>query len=331
MAEVEFAILGAGALGSILGAHLARSGHSVLMLVRERRAQQMAQHGLRLKGLAAFAQAVPTLSDAARLSGADVLIVATKTYGTAEALATLRHADIGVAFSIQNGMMKDELLADAFGRQRVLGSLANLSGELLDSGEVLFTRNANVFVGELDGSDSARARRIAGVIDASGVRASADTEILSLEWSKFAAWVGMMVLAVTTRALTWRCMVDRGTALLLVRLVREVGMLAEAFQVPLSDRAVLPVATICRQSEQYAVGLIEKFGVDMQSTAPGHRMSALQDLEAGRPLEVEETLGHAVRSAARLKLRLPVLDACYPLIAGIDRLRQPDIVPLKIQ
>ena len=37
MPQYDFAILGAGALGSILGAHLARAGHSVVMLVRERR------------------------------------------------------------------------------------------------------------------------------------------------------------------------------------------------------------------------------------------------------------------------------------------------------
>src|SRR6185312_17549394 len=44
--EYEFAILGAGALGSILGAHLARAGHSVVMLARGRRAQQIQSEGL---------------------------------------------------------------------------------------------------------------------------------------------------------------------------------------------------------------------------------------------------------------------------------------------
>jgi len=64
--------------------------------------------------------------------------------------------------------MKDELLPTPLG-ERVLGALANLSGELLDSGKVLFTRNTRLFVGELDGRDSARARDIATTLDASGV------------------------------------------------------------------------------------------------------------------------------------------------------------------
>ena len=321
MPEVDFAVVGAGALGSIIGAHLARCGHSVLMLVRERRAQQIAQHGLRIKGLVEFSQPVPTLTQASRLTGAAVLIIATKTYGTEEVVASLRGADIGVAFSVQNGMMKDDLLAAAFGRQRVLGSLADLSGEMLADGEVLFTRNVNLFVGELDGSDSARVRDLAATIDAAGVRTRADPDILGLEWSKFAAWAAMMALSVTTRALTWKYLLDPATALVVVRVVREVGALATALEVRLSDRAVLPVASICRESDQDAIALLAKYGQQMKSGAPLHRMSTLQDLEAGRPLEVEETLGYAVRKATELKLSLPLLGCFYNLVAGIDRIR----------
>ena len=322
MPELEFAIAGAGALGSIIGAHLARAGHSVLMLVRERRAQQIAQQGLCIKGLVEFSQPVPTLTEPSRLNGAAALIMATKTYATEAILASLRGVDIGVAFSIQNGMMKDDLLAAAFGRERVLGSLADISGELLGSGEVLFTRNNNLFVGELDGSDSTRARHIATTIDAAGVRTRAEPHILSLEWSKFAAWTAMMALSVTTRALTWKYLIDPGTAQVMVRVVREVGRLAAAYQVPLSDQAVLPVASICRESEPDAIALLATAGLAMQSAAPLHRMSTLQDLEAGRPLEVEETLGYAVRKAAELNLSLPLLGCFYSLVAGIDRIRR---------
>jgi 2-dehydropantoate 2-reductase len=323
MAEVEFAILGAGAIGSILGAHLARAGHSVLMLARGRRAQQIAADGLRLTGLAEFAQPVPALSEPAQFTGAAALIVATKTYGTAAALAALRGAAVGVALSIQNGLMKNALLADVFGSPRVLGALANLSGELLPSGEVLFTRNTRLYIGELDGSDSARARAIAATIDAAGVRSSAAPEILSLEWSKFAAWAPMMILSVTTRALTWKYLLDDGAARVLVRLVREVGMLAAACQVPLSDGGVLPVATICRSSDEEAVARLRSFGLEMQASAPQHRMSTLQDLMAGRALEVDETLGHAKRTAAALGLDLPLLQSFTELVAGIDRMRDP--------
>ena len=317
---VEFAILGAGAIGSIVGAHLARAGHSVLMLARGQRAQQLAQQGLRITGLAEFMQVVPVLTEPANFPGAEVLVVATKTHGTEAALAPLRHAVVGLACSFQNGLMKNEQLIEAFGPSRVLGALANTSGELLASGEVLFTRNEQLCVGELVGGASARAEALARVIDAAGVRTSAVADIQSLEWSKFAAWAGLMVLSVTTRALTWRYLTDPDSALVLVRLVREVGVLAAACGVPLSDRSMLPAAGICLGSEAEAVATIQMLGQQLKAGAPAHRMSTLQDLEAGRALEIEETLGYAVRLGTQAGVPLPLLNSFYPLVRALDHL-----------
>lgn len=321
MSKVEFAILGAGAIGSILGAHLTRAGHSVVMLARERRAQQIRNDGLRIKGLVDISIPVNTLSDASQLRGAEVLIVAMKTSGTAAALEPLRHAAIDVAFSIQNGLLKNEQLIAAFGKDRVLGSLANTSGEMLASGEVVFTRNVNLLVGELDGGETARAQRVAKTIDDSGVRSSAVPDILSREWSKFAAWAGFMALSVSTRAVTWKLLDDPDSALLLARLIREVGMLASASGITLTDQSMLPVATMCRGTEGQAIEAVRQAGAEFMKNAPDHRMSSLQDLEAGRALEVEETLGYAVRKAAELKLPLPLLESFYHLVSGIDRIR----------
>lgn len=321
MSKVEFAILGAGAIGSILGAHLTRAGHSVVMLARERRAQQIRNDGLRIKGLVDISIPVNTLSDASQLRGAEVLIVAMKTSGTAAALEPLRHAGIDVAFSIQNGLLKNEQLIAAFGKDRVLGSLANTSGEMLASGEVVFTRNVNLLVGELDGGETARAQRVAKTIDASGVRSGAVPDILSREWSKFAAWAGFMALSVSTRAVTWKVLADPDSALLLARLIREVGMLASASGITLTDQSMLPVATMCRGTEGQAIEAVRQAGAEFMKNAPDHRMSSLQDLEAGRALEVEETLGYAVRKAAELKLPLPLLESFYHLVSGIDRIR----------
>src|SRR5262245_38402092 len=112
--EFEFAVLGAGALGSIIGAHLARAGHSVVMVARGQRAQHIREHELVITGLAELSQQVPVVTDPAQLRSADVLIVAMKTPGTADALARLRHVNVGLSFSIQNGPLKNELLAEVF-------------------------------------------------------------------------------------------------------------------------------------------------------------------------------------------------------------------------
>jgi 2-dehydropantoate 2-reductase len=320
--RTDFAILGAGAIGSILGAHLARAGHSVTMLVRERRAAQLRSDGLRIKGLAEIATQVQVLTDASQLRGADTLIVAMKTPGTAEALEPLRNADIGVAFSIQNGMWKNDALASVFGAERVLGCLANTSGELLPSGEVLFTRNVNIYIGELPTGSSARAEGIARTIDGSGVRATAVPDVLAREWTKFVGWAALMLMSITTRATTWRYLTDPDCALVLTRLVREVAAIAKAAGVTLiNEDTLLPLQGILNGSADAAVQAVLQAGRDFQRNAPDHRMSSLQDLEAGRPLEIQETLGYAVQRARQLQQPAPLLDSLYHLAVAIDRTR----------
>jgi 2-dehydropantoate 2-reductase len=319
MQTFEFAILGAGAMGSILGAHLARAGHSVAMLARGRRAQQVRDEGLQVTGLARFAVPIHVIDDAARLRETQVLIVATKAIGTADSLKPLADAKVARTFSVQNGVLKNDLLAAAFGTETVLGALANMSGELQPSGEVLFTRNVSLQIGALKGGVPEAVRTLAETIDASGVRCAGVPDIAAREWSKFAAWVGMAGAAITTRAVTWKYLADPDAALLIVRLIREVRELAARAGVGFTDDVVFPVATLCSGTEQAAVKRLNEIAAHFREHSPEHRLSAHQDIEAGRPLEVDETLGHAARTAARMGLSLPLLDAVYRIAAAIDR------------
>ena len=322
MSHSEFVIVGAGAIGSILAAHLARSGSNVTVLARGRRAQQIQADGLRIKGLSEISMPIRVVTDPAQLGSADTLIVATKTPGSEDLLQQLRHMKVDAAFSIQNGVLKDELLARTFGARHTLGALADTSGELLASGEVLFTRNVNLFIGELTGESSDRARRIVNTIDSAGVRASLVPDIVSREWSKFVCWLGFFSLSLTTRVVTWRYLSDPDAAVLLVRLVRELAALAKAQGIPLTeDRALLPIRTVLDGSDTEAIAAVHKIGAQYRENAPEHRMSSLQDLLAGRPLEIEETFGHALRKARELQVPTPLLDTFYHAVRAIDRTR----------
>src|SRR2546423_15045239 len=208
MPDFDFAVLGAGASGSIMGGTRARAGHSVVMLARGDRAQQLERPGLTIKGLAAFSTPVTTLREPAALKSAGALIVAMKTPATAAALAALRHADFGVTLSIQNGPLKNELLAQAFGKERRPGALADTSGELLADGAELFTRNVSILVGELSGGDSARAQRLARTLETSGVRAAPTPPILTPQWAKVCARARLMALSVATPAPPWEYLLD---------------------------------------------------------------------------------------------------------------------------
>jgi ketopantoate reductase len=100
-----------------------------------------------------------------------------------------------------------------------------------------------------------------------------------------------------------------------------MGQLVRAQRIDLTDESVLPVAALCEGSEEQAVETLMALGGQYKLKAPRHRMSTLQDLEAGRPLEIHETLGFALRKAGQYGISMPLVDNFYQLISAIDRIR----------
>jgi 2-dehydropantoate 2-reductase len=259
------------------------------------------------------------MTDPADLREADVLIVAVKTYGMAAALASLRHLDVATVLSVQNGVLKNEWLADTFGPEKTVGTAAFFSGEILPEGPVRFTLNGGFCVGEIPAGRSERVVHLAETLARAGIQAEATEHIQTVEWSKFVGWIGLMVLSVLTRLETYKFLIDPDAALVCARLMRETALLAQHQNISLEDRPPVPIKTICRVTEREAVEALRELGATMQARAPTHRVSSLQDLERGRRLEVEETLGYVVSKAATACIPVPTLDMCYRLIRGIDR------------
>jgi 2-dehydropantoate 2-reductase len=288
------------------------------MLARGAAPRTWSAHGIRIRGWATSAPGAHAARPA-RSWGRQRAHRRDQTPGTAEALTTLRHARFGVTLSIQNGTLKDELLRQAFGAERVLGALADTSGELLPEGDVLFTRNVNILVGELAGGESARAQQLAHTLDAAGVRAASSPEILVLEWSKFCSWVGLIALAVTTRAATWKYLSDPDSALVLVRLVREMGRLAQALGIGLAVANPPPTRPV-RGERACGGGRGHRGRCTTGSMRRSTACRRCRTSRAGRPWS-EWDLRLRVAKARALDLKLPLLETFTLLLGAIDRAR----------
>lgn len=312
-------ILGAGALGTLLAAHLRRAGHAVTLVARGRRAAWLRHNPLRVRGLAEIDVDCTVVENPAALRGADLFVNTVKTYDSRAALAPLAALGPELAFSVQNGVIKEDELAEAFGAAHVLGCMADFSGELLDDGSVMFTRNVCLHVGEAAGGHSARADGVAAALDAAGINTRASDAIASVIWSKYVGWVALMMLAVLTRRRTAAWLSDPDTALVAARVTREMAALAAARGIALRDQSPLPVAGIAAGDETAAARLVQDVGANFAAQAPGHRMSSLQDVLRGRPLELEETVGHALAEGRRHAVAMPVTETCYRLVATVNR------------
>lgn len=321
---MKFIILGAGALGSIIAAHLKMAGHDVSIIARGERALALQQSGLRLKGLAEYHDECNVVTDTSLLLSTDVLILTPKTYHHQQALEQVKHIKADYVFSVANGVLKTEQIESTFDTERTLGCMADLSAELLSTGEVLFTRNINLQIGALSAQNTDNVTALAALINDSGINSSASENIRNIEWSKFVPWLGFLALSVITRLQSYKFLLDRDSAIIMYRISREMYQLASKLEIELINQSPAPARQIAEASEAEAIEIIQKLGVAMKGKAPDHRMSALQDLEKGRQLEVEETMGDALKKAKTANVEMPTVELCYHLLSTINQ----DIIKL---
>ncbi|MEM7468363.1 MAG: 2-dehydropantoate 2-reductase [Pseudomonadota bacterium] len=319
---MHFTIVGAGALGTILAAHLVHSGHRVSCVVRENRAKQLHANGLRITGLKEMSAECEIITDPATLDQTNVLIVGTKTYQTLTAIESLRHLKLGAVFSIANGVKKNEQLASVFQPKTITGCMANVSGELLADGTVNFTRNVCLHLGALEKAGEPMVETVAEEIDRAGVVCRAEQDIRSVEWSKYVGWVAFMSLAAITRARTCDFLMNANHADFAARLIKEMAEIARAKNIKLIDQSPMPVKTIAEAPGQAARDAVIDMGQQFAKEAPEHRLSALQDLERGARLEHEDTLGYALEQARALDLPAATIADCFDLVSGIDAINR---------
>ena len=223
-------VFGAGAIGGITGAALTRAGHDVLLVdVAREHVDAMNAHGLTIER-ADGAVTVPVraaLPDAmpARL---DIVLLAVKSHHTAAALETLapRLAPEGVIVSLQNGL-SEEAIAARVGAPRAMGCLVNWAADWLAPGRIQHGGEGAFVVGELDGTDSPRARQIAALLSA-----VTETRVTSNIWGyKWAKHVyGALLFATALVDATVYEVVARSTEVqrMLIALVCESMAVAEA-------------------------------------------------------------------------------------------------------
>jgi 2-dehydropantoate 2-reductase len=321
---VRIVILGAGALGSVIGAFLSRADADVVLIGRPPHVKRIQQRGLRVKGLQTFTARVEATTDAASVDSADLLILTTKTYDSRSALNAVEF-DVGMAASLQNGVLKDEVLARRFGRDKVLGAVTGVGASMVEPGVVAYTFDGTTVFGELDGGVSPRVLRVLEAFGDAGLRAEASERILDDEWSKLCQYCAASLVSALSRLRYHEVCTSRPLAELFVTISREVALVARGLGRQLRDVAGFRVEEVLSGSFAEAVESVMGRGkVLVEAGMTDVKISMLQDLEAGRRTELEDTVGHVVREADRLGLETPALSFGYQVVKGVEASRGLD-------
>jgi 2-dehydropantoate 2-reductase len=307
---VRFAIAGAGAVGAYIGALMARAGQDVTLLARGPHKETIARDGVRVAGAEEELIARPAVEDdPARIGPVDTLLVAVKAHSLtalAPTLGPMLGPDTTVV-TLQNGIpwwyLADRrlesvdpggVIAASIERRRVVGGIVYFATELEAPGVVRHAQGNRITLGEPDGGRSERCRKIARALIASGLRCPVTTNINKEIWVKLLGNLAMNPVSALTGATMAAILRDPETRRLAEGMMEEAAGLAARLGVE------LPVSV-----EQRMAGA-EKVGE--------HKTSMLQDLEAGRPLELEAIVGAPLELAARLGHPMPRTHAVYACV-----------------
>jgi 2-dehydropantoate 2-reductase len=314
---MKFAILGAGATGGIIGARLALSEQPVILIARGAHLAAIRERGLTVRDHGKEVTVrVDSTDDVAAAGDADAVLVTLKAHQIGAVAETLGRALKEGAFvvSAQNGIpwwyFPDRHLesvdpggriAAALPAERVVGGVVYLGAQVVEPGVVEHGEGSRLTVGEPDGSRSERVEQLSAALTRAGFKAPVSTRIRNEVWLKLLGNATFNPVSVLTRATLAQMAGTPAGRELIGDLMGEVQAVATALGVELP-----------RSVEQR---------LDGAAGGGEHKTSMLQDLEAGRPLEIDALLGAVVELADGGGVAVPGLRTLLRLVRLLEATR----------
>jgi 2-dehydropantoate 2-reductase len=304
---MQWAIVGAGALGSALGGVLVEAGHGVLLVTRNRaHVDAINQRGLTLRtdgvDRTVAARAVADCAGQPSVDCAIVLVKSAQTHAALAAAMPLVGPDT-VVLSLQNGLGHEDVLGQLVGAERVLLGKTYCGGQIIAPGHVVCAvRGKDTHIGELDGSLSPRALRIADAFNAAGLRTAVSRNIMGTVWDK-------LFINVATGALSGITRLAYG----------------DLYQMPqLESVAVAAVTEAMRVAQACGVQGTMTDPLQAWRTAGAglphdFKASVLQTLERGVRTEVDYINGAVVRLGQQHGIPTPVNATLLACIQGLEK------------
>jgi 2-dehydropantoate 2-reductase len=333
---MKIAVVGAGAIGGFLGGWLSAAGEEVTFIARGANLDAIAKNGMRVIGedgvesMSREARAVRTMREA---GPQDAVLLTVKAHQVAPVAEDLQHlmSDDTTIVTMQNGIPwwyfhkhggdfegrqvvaadPDGSIARHIDSGRVIGSVVYPAATLVSPGVVQVVEGKRFTLGELDGSESARILALSAALGRAGFKAPVTSDIRGEIWLKI--WGNLSFNPIS--ALTHATLVD----LLQFPLTRELSI------------------AMMREAETIANTLGIRFRVGIDKRVAGaekvgaHKTSMLQDVEAGKPIELDALVGAVVELGRLTGTPTPHIDAVYACASLLAKSLADQIGSLRIE
>jgi len=321
---MKIAVIGAGAIGGLVGAKLALAGEDVTFIVRGANLDAILTKGIQLIGADGHRQATRKVHATDRydtVGPQDIVILAMKAHQV-EAVASEVPKLFGpdtVVVTMQNGIPywyfhrhggplegsrvrsvdPDGVVGANIPASRVIGCVVYPASELLEPGVVKHIEGDRFPLGELDGSSSERVNRVSACFANAGFKAPVLDDIRAEIWLKL--WGNLTFNPISSLS---------------------HSTLVDICQYPLSRDLA---AAMMREAQAVAHKLGIEFRVSLEKRIAGaekvgkHKTSMLQDVEAGRAPEIDALVGAVVELARLTDTPTPHIDTVYTLVKLLAR------------
>jgi len=314
----KIAVLGAGAIGSSVGADLTEAGEEVVLVDQwPAHVEVMKAKGLRVvmpdNDLRVNVRAQHLCDLATERPVFDVVFLATKSYDTAwmSHLIAPYLADNGIFVGLQNGM-NEETIIPIVGRDRTVASVVELSAEIYEPGLVQrdTTRTGTWFaVGELDGAITDRVGEIADLLRHSA-KVSVTDNILGAKWTKLVINSMTMGPFSLVGLKNWEAGALPGMTEISMGLGRESATVGAALGYRLEPIFGLTAEDFAGSSDQVLVTAMHALQSHVGKEAT---TATVQDSLKGRRTELEHITGTVVRKGREVGVPTPINDAVLEL------------------
>ena len=291
--------MAAGGVGGYFGARLAAAGEEVLFIARGAHLEAIREKGLRVESVLGdvHVDSEQATDDPATIGVVDLVLFAVKL-GDSEAAAAACKPLLGentTLIMLQNGVHGVARLAPILGREPVVGGVAYVSSFIEQPGTIRhYGKFARLQFGEADGGESARLSDFMHACTKAGFDAELSPDIELAQWQKFVLLVGMSGATAMTRQPIGPILANATERKLFLNLMAETAAVGRARGIALDTN--------------YAE---DRLAFAETSLPPGMRASMLDDLERGKPLELDWLSGEVSRLGRELGVPTPANDAVY--------------------
>jgi 2-dehydropantoate 2-reductase len=301
---MRVAVMGAGAVGGYFGAKLAEADHEVWFITRRERLKAYRTSGIRVESIDGDFHVVPVraLRDPSSVGKVDLVLFTVKSTDTRRAAEEARplvgpHTTV---LSIQNGVDNEAILEEVLGPDRVVPGVAVIGVSMPEPGLIQHTNNGSITLGEVSGEETDRVREVCQAFSGAGVETRVSSHIRTVKWRK----------------LIWNSSFNPLAALTGMRVLDliEEDASREVAQAAMREAIAVGVA-LGHDVADYDMGRATQRNPNWAAS----KTSMLQDIERGRPTEIEQLTGAVVRYGVETGVDTPVSAILLRLVRAKER------------